>query len=58
MATDLATREQTMIERALREASGRVSGAGGAAAMLGMPRQTLESKLKKLGINRYRFRSS
>jgi len=58
LASDLAARERTMIESALREASGRVSGAKGAAARLGMPRQTLESKLKKLGIDRYRFRSS
>ena len=57
LATDLATREKTLIESALRDASGRVSGAKGAAAILGMPRQTLESKLKKLGIERYRFRS-
>ena len=58
LATDLAIREKTLIESALREASGRVSGSKGAAAILGMPRQTLESKLKKLGIDRYRFRSS
>jgi formate hydrogenlyase transcriptional activator len=58
LATDLAAREKTIIESALREASGRVSGAKGAAAILGMPRQTLESKLKKLAIDRYRFRSS
>jgi DNA-binding NtrC family response regulator len=42
----------------LRQASGRVSGASGAAAILGMPRQTLESKLKKLGIKPYHFRAS
>ena len=58
LATDLTTHEKTMIESALREASGRVSGATGAAAILGLPRQTLESKLRKLGIDRYRFRSS
>jgi len=58
LAADLATREKTMIESALREASGRVSGAKGAAAILGMRRQTLESKLKRLGIDRRRFRSS
>jgi transcriptional regulator with GAF, ATPase, and Fis domain len=34
----------------LREANGRVAGAKGAAATLGLPRQTLESKMKKLGI--------
>ena len=55
---DLAAREKAIIEDALRETSGRVSGAKGAAARLGIPRQTLESKLRKLGINRYRFRSS
>ena len=58
LAADLATREKTMIESALRDASGRVSGAKGAAAILGMRRQTLESKLKRLGIDRRRFRSS
>ncbi len=58
LASDLAAREKTMIEEALREASGRVAGTRGAAATLGMPRQTLESKLKRFGIDRYRFRSS
>ena len=58
LAAHLTTREKTMIESALREASGRVSGAKGAAAILGMPRHTLESKLKRLGIDRHRFRSS
>jgi len=32
--------------------------ATGAAVKLGIPRQTLESKIRKLGIDRYRFRSS
>ncbi len=57
LASDLAAREKTVIENALRQASGRVSGANGAAAILGMPRQTLESKLKKLGIRPYHFRA-
>jgi len=47
-----------VIENALRRSSGRVSGANGAAALLGMPRQTLESKLKRLGIKPYHFRAS
>jgi formate hydrogenlyase transcriptional activator len=47
-----------MIEAALREAHGVIGGATGAAAKLGLPRQTLESKMSKLGIDRYRFRSS
>ena len=58
LASDLAAREKTVIENALRQALGRVSGANGAAAILGMPRQTLESKLKKLGIRPYHFRAS
>ena len=58
LASDLSAHEKTMIENALRQASGRVSGANGAAARLGMPRQTLESKLKKLGIKPYHFRAS
>jgi len=47
-----------MIENALREAEGLVSGPGGAAAKLGVPRQTLESKIRKLGINRHLFKIS
>ena len=56
LASDLSAREKTVIENALRRASGRVSGANGAAAILGMPRQTLESKLRRFGIKPYHFR--
>jgi formate hydrogenlyase transcriptional activator len=52
----LTTSEREMIERALSECSGRVGGPNGAAAKLGLPRQTLESKIKNLGINKFRFR--
>jgi formate hydrogenlyase transcriptional activator len=58
LVVDLAERERTVIENALREAKGLVSGPAGAAAKLGIPRQTLESKIRKLGINRHRFRTS
>jgi formate hydrogenlyase transcriptional activator len=58
LAADLAEREKAMIEDALRETQGLISGATGAAAKLGMPRQTLESKIRKLGIKRYRFKTS
>jgi len=58
LASDLSAHEKTMIEHALRQASGRISGANGAAAILGMPRQTLESKLRRLGIKPYHFRTS
>lgn len=49
----LADREIEMIEAALAECHGRVSGPSGAAAKLGIPRQTLESKIKRLGLDKY-----
>jgi len=58
LAADIADRERAMIENALREASGRVAGPKGAAAVLGIPRQTLESKMKKLGIVPYLFKQA
>jgi formate hydrogenlyase transcriptional activator len=47
-----------MIEAALAESRGRVSGPSGAASKLGIPRQTLESKIRRLGINKHRFTSA
>ena len=58
LVADLSERERAMIENALREAEGLISGPTGAAAKLGIPRQTLESKIRKLRINRHRFRTS
>jgi formate hydrogenlyase transcriptional activator len=58
LVTDLAEREKATIENALREAEGLVSGPTGAAAKLGVPRQTLESKIRKLGIKRHSFKVS
>lgn len=52
----LNTSEREIIEKALSESAGRVGGPKGAAAKLGLPRQTLESKIKTLGINKFRFR--
>ena len=49
---DLRSGERDRISRALREAKGRIAGPHGAAARLGMKRTTLNSKLKKLGIER------
>jgi formate hydrogenlyase transcriptional activator len=54
---DLA-REKAVIEAALAHSRGRVSGPSGAAAKLGVPRQTLESKIASLGIDKHRFRSA
>src|SRR5467141_987190 len=57
MVANLVEREREMIENALREARGLVSGPTGAAGRLGIPRQTLESKIRKLRIDRYRFKA-
>jgi PAS domain S-box-containing protein len=57
LTKNLAEREKAMIENALREARGLVSGPAGAASKLGVPRQTLESKIRKLGIKRYLFKT-
>jgi len=58
LTADLAQREKAIIEDALRDAHGVIGGATGAAAKLGLPRQTLESRMRKLGIDRYRFKTS
>jgi transcriptional regulator with GAF, ATPase, and Fis domain len=50
------TEEKSIIEAALRECGGRVYGPGGAAEKLGIPRSTLESKIRTLKINKNRFR--
>jgi formate hydrogenlyase transcriptional activator len=54
----LADREKEMIENALNQSAGRVSGPLGAAARLGIPRSTLESRIKSLNINKHRFRTA
>ncbi len=54
----LAAQEREMIEAALRESGGRVSGPSGAAAKLGIHRSTLESKIASLKINKFRFRTA
>jgi formate hydrogenlyase transcriptional activator len=53
----LQASEQRMIEQALEAAEGRISGSTGAAARLGVPASTLESKIKRLNIDKLRFRS-
>jgi len=49
--------ERRMIESALEKSQGRISGPLGAALKLNMPRQTLESKLKTLQINKYGYKT-
>jgi formate hydrogenlyase transcriptional activator len=53
----LLAHEKKMIEEALKESQGRIFGSSGAAAKLGIPRSTLESKIKSLRINKNRFRA-
>jgi formate hydrogenlyase transcriptional activator len=59
-STDLSSlllaREKETIETALVQSHGRVSGPDGAAIRLGVPETTLDSKIKRLGIDKYRFR--
>jgi len=52
----LATQEREIIEAALAESKGKVSGPMGAAAKLGIPQSTLDSKIRALKIDKYRFR--
>ena len=52
----LAEGEIELIEAALTASQGRVFGPSGAAAMLAIPRQTLESKIKALHIDKLSFR--
>jgi formate hydrogenlyase transcriptional activator len=58
LVADLVEREREILEAALQESQGVVGGPTGAAVKLGIPRQTLESKIRKLGINRHRFKAS
>jgi formate hydrogenlyase transcriptional activator len=48
--------EKAIIEAALRECGGRIYGPAGAAEKLGIPRSTLESKIRTLKIDKNRFR--
>jgi PAS domain S-box-containing protein len=51
-----AERERALIEAALAESRGQIAGASGAARKLGIPRQTLDSKIRGLGIDKLQFR--
>ncbi len=54
----LPSEEKAIIEATLRESRGQVYGPSGAASRLGIPRSTLESKIRALKINKNRFKSS
>jgi formate hydrogenlyase transcriptional activator len=52
-----AMEDRELIDAALAETRGRVSGPSGAAARLGIPASTLESKIRSMNINKYRFKN-
>jgi PAS domain S-box-containing protein len=54
----LQDQEKELIEAALAKSRGKVAGPSGAAAKLGIPASTLESKIKQLGIQKGRFSPS
>src|SRR6266478_5294101 len=56
-AKDTGVGEREQIEAALAATKGRVSGPHGAATTLGIPRQTLESRIRALRINKHQFKS-
>ncbi len=56
LSSTLASHERSVIEEALRACGGRVFGPAGAATRLGVPRSTLESKIRALKIDKSRFR--
>jgi len=51
------SREKAIIEAALRESGGKVSGPSGAAVKLGIPGSTLDSKIRSLKIDKNRFKT-
>jgi len=53
----LVKQEKEMIEAALAACQGRISGPSGAASKLGLPSRTLDSKIKRLRINVYKFKT-
>ena len=57
LSEELVAREKERIEATLVETRGRVSGPSGAAAKLGIPRSTLDSKIRSLKINTHRFKT-
>jgi len=58
LSDELLAQEKERIEAALAATRGRVSGPSGAAAKLGIPPSTLDSKIRSLKINRHRFKSA
>ena len=57
LSRKVVSHEKTLVEDALRATGGRVFGPSGAAARLGVPRSTLESRIRALRIDKAHFRA-
>jgi transcriptional regulator with GAF, ATPase, and Fis domain len=53
----LLSREREAVEAALSASRGKVSGENGAARKLGLPASTVEFRIKRLGIDKFRYRT-
>jgi formate hydrogenlyase transcriptional activator len=49
--------DKELIEAALAKSNGRIAGPFSAAAKLGLPRQTVEAKIRSFGMDKHRFRT-
>jgi formate hydrogenlyase transcriptional activator len=49
--------ERRVIIEALKAASGRIAGIGGAAERLGLKRTTLQHKIRRLGITKAQYQN-
>ena len=58
LSASLMSRERELIEAALEKSMGRIAGPNGAAGLLGIPRTTLDSRIKSLQIDKFRYKSS
>ena len=54
----LRSQEREAIESALRNSHGRISGDNGAAKRLGLAASTLEFRIKRLGIDKFKFKAA
>ena len=57
LTATVVAHEKELIEAALAKSNGRIAGPSGAAAKLGIPRQTLDRKILSLGIDKNQFKS-
>jgi PAS domain S-box-containing protein len=58
VAVDRTLTDRRRIEAALAQSNGKISGAHGAAAILGIPASTLESRIRTLRINKHAYKGA